>query len=507
MFFRKLVFFLVLYLGLIFSTMVLVLDIPSTVSLAHKLPNAALIWMNNISLVSSVSFALLVGALVERFNNKHLLILIFGINLISLILYSHVNNGVVIIVSRAFQAIIFGIYPILYKSLYSIFSVKKKRERTGIILSTLTANISSPIAIYGFFTIGFLEKDKLYNFHALYTSLIGISAFFLLLSIISKAPNTISSKAKFSYYAIFIYAIALISLAYGINDINIQSIRSKYIALYIILGIVSFAVAFFIEKYSEIPSTLAKIVDAKKLFLSNALVICIGVFMQIYTVAINFAFLYHGKDRFHYMSNKIQIPVLITIGFLYLYSFIAPNIYYFFYKKGEKTTTFLASINKRYISSSIIFLVLSILTIYFDQYVRISNIAVRVLNVLVIAAAIYYMQSLIGLSIIGENKKNGNIGTYIGLLVSSQGIGNIIGFVLCITPFLDRYVQSLIVSTTGMNILVKNYSYFNERYYNTIMFVMAVIYIILAIMYMRYSSSQRKSDELGSDRQMEEKHI
>jgi len=233
-------------------------------------------------------------------------ILLFAVG--SLITITSISFDMLLI-GRAIQGIgAGGIFPVANAFIGDIFPPEKRGGALGIISSVW--GISS---VLGPILGGFLLK---YGWQSLFIINLPISVLVLIGSYYLLPKTEIVQKIKFDWYGLAILSTLVISLAYGLNQIEannlINSLLSLSVLPYIILSLLLLPVLWNVEKWTDNPLIQIDLFKSREVKLINTMMVGTGL-IQAATVFIP-AFVVVGLSFTSSTASLILLPVVVTMA-------------------------------------------------------------------------------------------------------------------------------------------------------------------------------------------------
>jgi len=214
-----------------------------------------------------------------------------------------------LLIGRAIQGIgAGGIFPVANAFIGDIFPPEKRGGALGIISSVW--GISS---VLGPILGGFLLK---YGWQSLFIINLPISALVLIGSYYLLPKTEIEQKIKFDWYGLAILSTLVISLAYGLNQIDannlINSLLSLSVLPYLILSLLMLPVLWNVEKWIDNPLIQIDLFKSREVRLINTMMIGTGL-IQAATVFIP-AFVVVGLSFTSSIASLMLLPIVVTMA-------------------------------------------------------------------------------------------------------------------------------------------------------------------------------------------------
>lgn len=214
-----------------------------------------------------------------------------------------------LLIGRAVQGIgAGGIFPVANAFIGDIFPPEKRGGALGIISSVW--GISS---VLGPILGGLLLR---FGWQSLFIINLPISVLVIMGSYYLLPKTVVEQKIKFDWYGLAILSILVISLAYGLNQIEandfINSLLSLSVLPYLILSLILLPVLWKVEKWIENPLIQIDLFKSMEVRLINTIMIGTGL-IQAATVFIP-AFVVVGLSLTSSTASLMLLPVVVTMA-------------------------------------------------------------------------------------------------------------------------------------------------------------------------------------------------
>jgi len=214
-----------------------------------------------------------------------------------------------LLIGRAIQGIgAGGIFPVANAFIGDIFPPEKRGGALGIISSVW--GISSVLGpIFG----GLLLK---YGWQSLFIINLPISVLVLIGSYYLLPKTEVKEKIKFDWYGLAILSALVISLAYGLNQIEANNFLNSLLSLsvlpYLILSLILLPVLWKVEKWVSNPLIQIDLFKSREVRLINTMMIGTGL-IQAATVFIP-AFVVVGLSFSSSIASLMLLPIVGTMA-------------------------------------------------------------------------------------------------------------------------------------------------------------------------------------------------
>ncbi|ADZ09302.1 major facilitator superfamily MFS_1 [Methanobacterium lacus] len=214
-----------------------------------------------------------------------------------------------LLIGRAVQGVgAGGIFPVANAFIGDIFPPEKRGGALGIISSVW--GISS---VLGPILGGLLLK---FGWQSLFIINLPISAMLLVGSYYLLPKTVVNRNIKFDWYGLAILSILVISLAYGLNQIEannfINSLLSLSVLPYLILSLILLPVLWKVEKWIEDPLIQIDLFKSREVKLINTMMVGTGL-IQAATIFIP-AFVVIGLSLNSSAASLMLLPIVVTMA-------------------------------------------------------------------------------------------------------------------------------------------------------------------------------------------------
>lgn len=214
-----------------------------------------------------------------------------------------------LLIGRAVQGIgAGGIFPVANAFIGDIFPPEKRGGALGIISSVW--GISS---VLGPILGGLLLK---FGWQSLFIINLPISAIVLIGSFYLLPKTFINRNIRFDWYGLTVLSILVISLAYGLNQIDannfVNSLLSISVLPYIVLSLLLLPVLWKIENWMDDPLIQIDLFKSREVKLINSMMVGTGL-IQASTIFIP-AFVVIGLSFSSSSASLMLLPIVVTMA-------------------------------------------------------------------------------------------------------------------------------------------------------------------------------------------------
>lgn len=266
-------------------------------------------WLFTIYILFFMIGTPLMAKLSDIYGRKSIYILdIFLFAIGSLITITSVSFEM-LLVGRAVQGVgAGGIFPVANAFIGDLFPPEKRGGALGIISSVWGLS-----GVLGPILGGLLLK---YGWQSLFIINLPISAIVLFASFYLLPKTIHKRKIKFDWYGLVILSIIVISLAYGLNQIDANSFLNSLFSLsvlpYLILSIILLPVLWKIEKRILDPLIQIDLFKSKEVKLVSSIMVGTGL-IQATTIFIP-AFVVVGLSFTTSYASLMLLPIVVTMA-------------------------------------------------------------------------------------------------------------------------------------------------------------------------------------------------
>ncbi len=267
---------LVLFIGVLMGALDISIVSPALPAIKSffQVNTRILIWVFNVYLISYLIGAPFMAKLSDRSGRRRIYIfniVLFGLG--SLITAFSFNFNVLLLgrIIQGFGA--GGIFPVASAFIGDTIAPEKRGAAFGTIGSVFgLAFIIGPILA------GIL---LLFSWRWLFIINIPVAIILIALSLLILPQTKLKKPAPFDYAGMGILAVALTSLAYGLNSININNLllglKALEVPIIIAIGLILLIILYYVEQRVKDPIIHVNLFKSRQFFLSMILALGIGL--------------------------------------------------------------------------------------------------------------------------------------------------------------------------------------------------------------------------------------